>query len=140
MTEQPLRYQIPTHLGTPDTLDLPLFGITVSLTIRQAVCFLLGGSLVFRLWEQTTALTGLVEWLVHDGACVLLAFATTVIAIQKIQHRFLEEWGLILVQYLSRPKVFLWRTVLEEISEDEDPEAIHPTEAIRSEEEEDACV
>lgn len=114
MSEPSLHYQIPTHLGTPDTLDLPLFGITISLTIRQAVCFLLGGGLVFRLWEQTTSLVGIAGLCAHHLGPLVLAFVTYVIAVQKIHHRYLEDWGLVMIQYLHRPKVFVWRSVDEE--------------------------
>lgn len=110
----PRRYQIPTHLGTPDKLDLPLFGITISLTMRQGACFLLGGGLVVHLWEQSSGLVGIAGFFAHGVGPFVLAFVTYVIAVHEIHGRHLEEWALVLAQYLSRPKVFVWRTVLEE--------------------------
>ena len=111
---QPRRYQIPTHLGTPDKLDLPLFGITVSLTMRQGVCFLLGGSVVFQLWQASPDLAGLAGLLLHWVMPFLLAFATYVFAVHVIHGRHLEEWILVLLQYRCHPKVFVWCRVLEE--------------------------
>ena len=111
---QPRRYQIPTHLGTPDKIDLPLFGITVSLTLRQGVCFLLGGSLIFHLWEQSFGLVGVGGWLVHWGVPCVLASLTYVLAVHEIRGRHLEDWALVLLHYWGRPKVFVWANVLEE--------------------------
>ena len=77
MSENLPRYQIPTHLATPDTIDLPLFGITVSVTMRQGVCFLLGGSIVYQLWQQSFGLVGIVGlsgtlgWAVSARICDL---------------------------------------------------------------------
>lgn len=135
---QPQRYQIPTHLGTPDTLDLPLFGITVSLTMRQGVCFLLGGSLVFQIWEQSSGLVGSAGFFAHDVAPLLLGFVTYVIAIQALRGRYLEAWALVLASTLSHPKVFVWRSVIGEnmaLSPDEPDEKIPPRRE-RDEEEE----
>jgi hypothetical protein len=114
--QQPRRYQIPTHLGTPDKLDVPLLGITISLTMRQGVCFLLGGGLVVHLWEQSSGLVGVAGFFAHEIGPFLLAFVTYVLAVQEIHGRHLEEWGLVLVQYLSHPRVFVWCRVLEEHS------------------------
>jgi hypothetical protein len=114
MLANPPRYQIPTHLGTPDKIDLPLFGITISLTIRQGVCFLLGGSVAFHFWQQSFHQAGMSGLLAHWVIPCGLAFATYVLAIHTIHGRHLEDWALILAFYLSRPKVFVWRSVLEE--------------------------
>jgi len=114
LEKQPRRYQIPTHLATPDTIDLPLFGMTVSLTMRQGVCFLLGGSIVFQLWQQSFGLAGFVGLLAHWVGPFLLAFITYVFAIHEVRGRHLETWALILVHYRTRPKVFVWCSVLAE--------------------------
>jgi hypothetical protein len=111
---QPRRYQIPTHLATPDKIDLPLLGITVSLTMRQGVCFLLGGSVVFQLWQQSESLVGLASLLAHWVGPLLLAFVTFVFAVHEIQGRHLEAWIVVVVQYLRHPTVFVWCSVLSE--------------------------
>jgi hypothetical protein len=112
--QQPRRYQIPTHLGTPDKLDVPLLGITISLTMRQGACFLLGGGLAVHLWEQSSGLVGIAGFFAHEIGPFLLAFMTYVIAVHQIHGRHLEAWALLLVQYLNRPKVFVWCRVLGE--------------------------
>jgi len=114
LENQPRRYQIPTHLATPDTIDLPLFGMTVSVTMRQGVCFLLGGSVVFQLWQQSSGLAGLVGLLMHWVGPFLLAFTTYVFAVHEVRGRHLEAWVLVLVHYRTRPKVFVWCSVLAE--------------------------
>ena len=108
------RYQIPTHLNTPDKIDLPLFGITVSLTLRQGVCFLLGGSMIFHLWQGSLDLVGIVGLLAHWVGPFLLAFATYVFAVHEFRGRHLEEWALVLFHYRTRPKVFVWCSVFGE--------------------------
>jgi membrane-bound ClpP family serine protease len=113
MSENQPRYQIPTHLATPDTLDLPLFGITVSVTMRQGGCFLLGGSIVYQLWQQSFGLVGIVGLLAHWIGPFLLAFATYVIAVHEIWGRPLEAWVVIWGHYVTHPKVFVWCSVLE---------------------------
>jgi hypothetical protein len=111
---QPRRYHIPTHLGTPDKLDVPLFGITISLTMRQGVCFLLGGGLIFHLWQQSSGLVGLAGLFAHEVGPFLLACMTYVIAVHEIRGRHLEDWALVLASYLTRPKVFVWCSVIGE--------------------------
>ena len=101
---QPRRYQIPTHLKTPDKIDLPLFGITVSLTMRQGVCFLLGGSLVFHLWQGSFGLIGLLGLLLHWIVPFLLAFATYVIAVHTISGSPSGSLGTSLVGVRDAPK------------------------------------
>ena len=102
------RYSIPTHLTTPDKIDLPLFGVTVSLTMRQGVCFLLGGSIVFHLWQASLGLVGVVGLIVHWGGPFFLAFATYVLAVHEIRDRHLEDWMIVCWHYWNRPKVFVW--------------------------------
>lgn len=124
--QPPRRYQIPTHLNTPDKLDLPLFGITVSLTLRQGVCFLLGGSLVYQTWQQSFGMVGFAGEMMHWIVPTLLAFATYVFAVHQVQDRHLEGWILVLIQYLGRPKVFVWRPVLSAGAQIQAPSAETP--------------
>ncbi|MBA2393998.1 MAG: hypothetical protein H0V70_14815 [Ktedonobacteraceae bacterium] len=106
------RYSIPTHLTMPDTIDLPLFGITVSLTMRQGVCFLVGGSVVFHLWQASLALGGMMGFFAHWAGPFVLACLTYVIAVHSIRDRHLEEWMIVCWQYWSHPTVFVWCSVL----------------------------
>jgi hypothetical protein len=114
MSTHPPRYHIPTHLNVPDKIDLPLFGMTVSLTIRQGICFLFGGSVVFNLWQQSLQMIGVVGWLAHWGGPFLLACATYVMAVHEVRGRHLETWALVGLHYLTHPKVFVWCSVLDE--------------------------
>ena len=106
------RYHLPTHLTTPDTIDLPLFGITVSLTMRQGACFLVGGSVVFHLWQASLALGGIMGFFAHWAGPFVLACLTYVIAVHSIRGRHLEEWMMVYWHYCNRPKVFVWCSVL----------------------------
>ena len=133
----PRRYQIPTHLDTPDTIDLPLFGITVSLTMRQGVCFLLGGSLIYQIWLASFDLSGIVGLLAHWVLPVVLIVTTFVFAVHQHQGRYLEGWILVLMQYHSRPKVFVWRHVLSDERRASSPEE-GSTEKKENEDEENA--
>ena len=126
MSIPPHRYQIPTHLGTPDKLD------TLSLTMRQALCFLLGWSLAFHLWQRTLGLSafGLFGVLAHWVAPLLLAFATYVLAIHEVRGRPLEHWAWVWLRYRRLPKVFVWQSVIthEALTPDEDLDELLPGE------------
>ena len=106
VTKSP-RYALPTHLDTPDRLDLPLLGMTVSVTMRQGVLSLFGGSLTFHLWEASLGLHGILGVL-HWVEPVALAFLTYVLAVQQVRGRYLEDWAVVLSRYLALPKVFVW--------------------------------
>lgn len=110
------RYQLPTHLSVPDKIDIPLVGVTVSLTIRQGVIFLFGWSTAFAWWHrtiawQTISLPAMVAHWVLPGSFALLIF---LIAMLQIQGRFCEQWLMILVHYLTRQKVYVWQSVAAE--------------------------
>jgi len=134
MSMNPQRYHIPTHLGVPDKLDLPLFGITISLTMRQALCFLFGWSLAFHLWQRTLGVSslGMVGMLAHWVGPSLLAFATYVVAVHEIRGHPLEYWALVWLRYLSLPRVFVWRSVSfdEVLTQGEDLDRLAPEEGL----------
>jgi hypothetical protein len=107
----PPRYQIPTHLNVPDKLEIPLFGVTISLTMRQAVIYLFGGSTAFGLWQHLRWLdhAGPLGITAHWGATSLLALLTCLLALVRIRERYLERWGMIWLQYVAQPKIYVWR-------------------------------
>lgn len=110
------RYQLPTHLSVPDKIDIPLVGVTVSLTIRQGVIFLFGWSTAFAWWHrtiawQTISFPAMVAHWMLPGSFALFVF---LIAMLQIQGRFCEQWLMILVQYLTRQKVYVWQSVAAE--------------------------
>jgi hypothetical protein len=123
MNQQP-RYQIPTHLNVPDKIDLPLFGITVSLTMRQGICFLFGGSAIFNLWQRSLALIGFLGLLAHWIAPFLLACVTYIIAVHEFRGRHLEGWVVILLHYCTHTRVFVWCSVIGEIIPLQAPEPL----------------
>ena len=104
------RYQIPTHLNVPDKLDIPLFGVTISLTMRQAVIYLFGWSSAFSLWQHLRWLdhAGPLEITIHWGISLLLALLTCLLALVRLRERYLESWGVIWLQYVTQPKIFVW--------------------------------
>ena len=108
-----VRYQIPTHLNVPDTIAIPLFGITFHVTIRQGLIFLLGWSTAFNLWRQLASLS------LYGGFGVglrvffpiLLAVITCVVALIRIADRHVEEWAVIFLRYARQPRISVWTTV-----------------------------
>jgi hypothetical protein len=107
----PQRYQIPTHLNVPDKLDIPLFGVTISLTMRQAVIYLFGWSSAFSLWQHLRWLdhAGFLGIIAHWGAALIFALLTCLLALVRLRERYLERWGVIWLQYVTQPKISVWR-------------------------------
>ena len=106
----PQRYQIPTHLNVPDKLEIPLFGVTISLTMRQAVIYLFGWSSAFSLWQHLRWLdhAGLLAITAHWGIALLLALLTCLLAMVHLRERYLESWGVMWLQYVAQPKIYVW--------------------------------
>jgi hypothetical protein len=84
------RYQIPTHLNVADKIDVPLLGITVSLTMRQGAYYLFGWSAAFHLWQTTQHLPPMAALLCHWLFPVLLALLTFFFATMELRGRYLE--------------------------------------------------
>jgi hypothetical protein len=118
-TEGPIQYQIPTHLTVPDQLALPLLGFTVSVTMRQGLILLVGGSLSFHLWQR---LSGLAEAspavaILRLLVVGLLMVLTLLWTICTIAGRPLEDWLLILLRYYRLPRVYLWQPLTLPVAE-----------------------
>ena len=109
----PIRYQIPTHLNVPDTIAIPLFGITFHVTIRQGLIFLLGWSTAFNLWRQLAPLSAYGKFGEGLRAIlpILLAVITCAVALMRIADRYLEEWAVLLLRYARQPRISIWATV-----------------------------
>lgn len=109
----PPRYQIPTHLNVPDKLDIPLLGITISLTMRQGALFLFGWSAAFAWWHATTSwqTMGVLPMVLHWGLPGALALLVFLIAMLQWQGRSCEQWVLIGLRYLISEKIFVWHSV-----------------------------
>ena len=108
----PQRYQIPTHLNVPDKLQIPLFGVTLSLTMRQAVIYLFGLSTAWSLWQHLRWLDqyGPFGLVVHWGIPMVLALMTCLVALVHLRDRHLEIWGLIVLHYIAQPHIFIWQS------------------------------
>lgn len=107
----PIRYQIPTHLNVPDKLIIPLFGVSISVTMRQGLILLTGWSAAFALWSHLGVLdsygqVGHVARFVLPG---LLAFVTFVVATLQVAGRYLESWALVLLRYMAQPACYVWK-------------------------------
>ena len=104
MDQQPKQYQIPTHLKTPDVLQIGGY----QLTMRQFVIAVLAFLAVDQVWYYVT----LWHWalllrLVCCGALALLAF---LIAVGQVGGLGLERWlWVVWLPYHMQPHTFLWR-------------------------------
>jgi len=104
-------HTIPTHLASADTvLSLGY----LSLSSRQLLLLLVGGSLAASLWERTFWLATLLppvgvalHWLLLllSGGCVLaLTFG-------QAAGRSFDAWLIVMLAYCARPRVYLWHTI-----------------------------
>lgn len=107
-------HKIPNLLATP---DLFLFG----LTARQGLMLLVGVGTDYLLFLRVFAIfpdpaPGLLA-----GLCIALLFLGATLALTFLQpgERGLEEWGMVLLLYAARPRVYGWRFCLP--AWDEDP-------------------
>lgn len=105
------RYHIPTHLKVPDTFSLTLFGITMSVTLRQGLILLLGWSTAFNLWRHLDVLSmlGIAGTSIRVLVPGLLALATFVFATIQIAGRHPEHWLVVLLHYALLPKRYCWQ-------------------------------
>jgi hypothetical protein len=106
----PRKHIVPTHLQMPDQV-LTLWSF--SLTARQLLLLLVGGSIGGTLWQHLTVLghytvPGVIVRLLLSLPPFLLA-----LFIAWYQHagRYLEIWMVVLVRYRLRPKRYLWRSI-----------------------------
>jgi hypothetical protein len=106
----PRKHTVPTHLNLPDHV-LTLWSF--SLTARQLLLLLVGGSIGGTLWQHLTVLG-------HDAVPgeivrLLLSLPPFLLAlfIAWYQHagRYLEIWIVVLVRSRLRPNRYLWRSI-----------------------------
>jgi hypothetical protein len=97
-------HKIPNLLETP---DLFLFG----LTVRQGLMLLVGGGTGYLLFLHIFALFAdpTLALLAGLGATVLFLGLTLALAFLQRGGRGLEEWGMVLLLYLARPRIYRWR-------------------------------
>ena len=104
-------HTIPTHLTTADTV-LGLGHLTLSS--RQLLLVLVGGSVAMSLWIRTAWLATLLppvgvalHWLLLllSGGCVLaLTFG-------QAAGRPFDAWVIVMLAYCARSRVYLWRSI-----------------------------
>src|SRR5579875_2429601 len=106
-------HTVPTHLTTADTvLSLGTF----SLSSRQLLLLLVGGSVAAALWTRTAGLGGLFPPLgvvLHWSLLVLLTTGVLALTFGQVQGRPLERWLIVVVAYLARPRLSLWQGMRE---------------------------
>ena len=90
-------YEIPTHLNVEDKV---FFG----LAARQVMVLIAGCSGSYALWNQWPDIPiGL--RLCLAGACLLIGL---IVALMRPAGRPLEDWSIVLLQYVATPKTSVW--------------------------------
>lgn len=105
----PAAHTVPTHLATADTvLSLGY----LSLSSRQLLLVLLGGSVTASLWTRTSMLSTLLPpagAVLHLALVIVCAAITLALTFGQAQGRSLDVWLIVILAYLMRPRLFLWR-------------------------------
>ena len=103
-------YHFPARLSVEDQL---LSIGPFSLTLRQGFVLTIGACLAANLWRWSAALaewqeSGLLLRICLTALPVLLAIAWAVI---RPGGRYLEDWSVILLRYLSQPRQYRWASM-----------------------------
>jgi hypothetical protein len=95
---------VPNHLEVEDTF-------LIGLTMRQWLLLFIGAVTSYLLFLNLLAALPDPRLATFGGAAVALLFFTGILllALVRIGGRWMEEWGLVCLLYLARPRVFLWR-------------------------------
>jgi len=91
-------HEVPTHLNVEDK-------VLVGLTVRQFLYMLVGSSVAYTLWEQSTAL-GDVGRICVGALCIALTLA---FALLRPADRPLEEWLAAALVFATSPRRSVWR-------------------------------
>jgi len=97
-------YPVPNHLEVEDTF-------LIGLTMRQWLLLFIGAVTSYLLLLNLLAAIPDPRLAVFGGAALALLFFTGILllALVRIGGRWMEEWGLVCLLYLARPRVLLWR-------------------------------
>jgi len=105
----PATHTVPTHLASVDTvLSLGY----LSLSSRQLLLLLVGGSLSASLWTHTAALVTVlppVGVALRLALVILCAAVALALTFGQAQGRPLDVWLIVGLAYLARPRLYLWR-------------------------------
>lgn len=95
---------VPNHLDVEDTF---VFG----LTMRQCLLLFIGAVMSYVLFLNGLSVISDPRLALFGSAAMalLLFVGMLLIALLRLGGRGLEEWGLVSLIYLSRPKIALWR-------------------------------
>lgn len=107
----PPTHTIPTHLATADSV-LSLGYLT--LTSRQLLLLLVGGSFAASLWTRTDVLSTLIPPVGSALRLVLLVLSGLLVlalTFGQVAGRQLDAWVVVVGVYLLRPRLYLWKSV-----------------------------
>jgi PrgI family protein len=93
-----MRHEIPTHLGTEDT-------ILLGMTMRQVLLLALGATFGYGFWLRLAHLALLVRW----PCAILPAVLALAFALICPAGRPLESWLAAMIRYACLPKTCVWR-------------------------------
>lgn len=94
----PRVYELPTHLQVEDQL-------IAGLSARQLVRLMVGASLAYGAWDQTT-------WLAQDFRlllALLIAAVGALFALVEPSHRPLDQWLLAGLLFILLPRRLAWQ-------------------------------
>lgn len=104
-------HTVPTHLATADTV-LSLGYLTLSS--RQLLLLLVGGSFAASLWTRTAVLSAFlppVGATLHLALLALSGFLVLTLAFGQVAGRQLDAWVVVVGVYLLRPRLYLWKGI-----------------------------
>jgi hypothetical protein len=103
---------VPTHVHTPDML-LTVAGVSVS--VRQFLLLLVGIALSYRCWLVLAFLAafpgGPLGQVVRMVVALFPLGASLAFAFVHLAGRELDAWCVVLVRYMVRPRLLVWRSV-----------------------------
>lgn len=104
----PAIHTVPTHLASADTA-LSLGYLTLSS--RQVLLLLVGGSVTASLWTRTIALAAVLPpfgAIVHLALLIVGALVALALTFGQAQGRSFDAWVIVIGTYLVRPRLYLW--------------------------------
>jgi hypothetical protein len=102
-------HQVPTHLKVEETL-LTIAGL--SLSARQFLVVLIGLALGYQLWSWLSwPAAPLVLQILRWGLATIPLVCALAVAFVRLAARSLDRWCVVVLSYLLRPRLLLWRSI-----------------------------
>jgi len=104
-------HTVPTHLATADTV-LSLGAL--SLSSRQLLLLLMGGSGAASFWTRTAGLVTLLPPIgeaLHWLLLILLSLLVLTLTFGQAAGRSLDVWVMVSLAFLARSRLYLWRSL-----------------------------